>query len=755
MRQFSDKYKSLLVCILLAGGVLSVYWQVLGSEFVNLDDTIYVTENEHIKTGFSLENIKWCFSVGEVAYWHPFTWLSHMLDCELFALRAGLHHLMSLLIHIANSILVFLVLRRMTGALWQSAFVAAVFAVHPVNVDSVAWIAERKNVLSTLFWLLTMWAYIGYAEKGGARRYLITLGLFALGLLAKPMLITLPFAMLLLDYWPLGRFSFKVLAGKSVKSSGQSSQEQGGLRLIWEKTPFFAMAGISVVLSMVAMRRLGITASTELIPLKLRVTNALISYVAYIDKIVFPRKLAVFYPYPMQVAIWKSMGALLLLAGLSFVFLRALRKKAYYGVGWLWFVGTLVPVIGLVQAGLWPLIADRWAYVPMIGLLIVVAWGAGDIARKRRAPIKATVAIVGVYISVLMLCTYRQVGHWRNSHTLFTHALKVTKSNYIAHLNLGNALIKDGETVEAMTHYRSAVKIHPRYTDAHYNLGISLAVQGRHDEAVKSYLDALRLEEDYVEVRLRLAESLTRIGRLDEAIGHFEKLLESRAGDVEVLNNYALALVQKKRAPEAVELYNRALAIDPDSFEVLNNLGSALAEQKQFDLAIEHLRRAASLNPEFVKTYYNLGGILMLAGRGDEAVECYEKALQIDPDDKAGHNALGLVLAEQKKYDQAEIHFKRAIQLDDEFGRAYYNLGMLYANTGRTDEAIARFRDVLRIHPNDAEMHCNLGSLLARQGRLDEAIVQFRRALQLDPGLSRAEEQLKQALAAKSAVNRP
>ncbi|MHC4743672.1 MAG: tetratricopeptide repeat protein [Planctomycetota bacterium] len=744
-----------MICILLAGAVLAVYWQVLRSEFVNLDDTIYVTENEYIKGGFSLEGVKWCFNVGTVAYWHPLTWLSHMLDCELFGLGAGFHHLMSLLIHIANGILVFVVLKRMTGALWQSAFVAAVFAVHPVNVDSVAWVAERKNVLSTLFWLLTIWAYIGYARQGGARRYLITLGLFALGLLAKPMLITLPFVMLLLDYWPLGGLSFKGSTGRPDKSSGQSSQRRGGLQLIWEKVPFFAMAGVSVILSMVAMRRLGITASTELIPLKLRVANALVSYVGYIDKIVFPRNMAVFYPYPMQVATWKSVGALLLLAGLSFVFLWVLRKKAYYSVGWLWFVGTLVPVIGLVQAGLWPSIADRWAYVPMIGLLIVAAWGVGDISVRRRLPVKASATAAGACLMVLMFCAYLQVGHWRNSHSLFTHALKVTKNNYIAHLNLGNALIKDGATAEAMSHYKKAVEIHPAYTDAHYNLGIALAVQGKHEAAVKSYLEALRLQDDYVEVRLRLAESLTRVGRLDEAISHFEKLLESRGDDLEVLNNYALALVQKKRVAEAIKLYNRALAIDPESYEVLNNLGSALAEQRQFDLAIEHLQRAANLNPEFVKTHYNLGSILIRAGRGDEAVECYEKALRLDPDDKIGHNALGQILAEQKKYGQAAVHFNRAIQLDSDFGRAYYNLGMLYANTGRTDEAIARFREVLRIYPNDAEMHCNLGSLFARQGRLDEAIAQFRRALRLDPNLSRAETQLKAALAAKSAGNRP
>lgn len=759
MRELPGKYRCVLICVLLACGVLAVYWQVLRSDFVNIDDTIYVTENHHIKTGFTAENVKWVFSVGKVAYWHPLAWLSHMLDCQLYGLRPGLHHLSSLIIHIANSLLVFLVFRRMTGALWKSAFVAAVFAFHPVNVDSVAWVAERKNVLSTLFWLLTMWAYIGYAREGGPKRYLSALGLFTLGLLAKPMLITLPFAMLLLDYWPLGRLSLKRLPGqangKAGKSRASGCQALPLRRLIWEKIPFFVLSAISVFLSFLAMRRLGITASTKLIPLKLRLANAVVSYVGYIDKIICPRKLAVFYPYPMEVVIWRSLGALLLLACISFVLIWVFRKKPYLSIGWLWFIGTLVPVIGLVQAGLWPAIGDRWAYVPMIGLLIIVAWGAGDLAAKWRLPISIPILAACACLSALMFSTYRQAGYWRNSHTLFGHALEVTTDNYIAHLGFGNALIKDDKTAEAMSHYRKAVEIHPAYADAHYNLGVAFGLQDAYEQAITEYRIALDLDKNHIKARLRLAEALTRTGSLDEAIGYFEKIMQTRPDDVEVLNNYALALVQKKRTAQAIELYDKALRIDPDSVEVLNNIGSALAEQRQFDPAIAHLTKALSLKPNFTKTYYNLADTLRRVGRLDDAVEYYKQALQIDPQDKLGHYSLGRILTDQKKYDDAAEHYDKAIQLDGDFAQARYNLGQIFVRRGQNDKAIAQFREILRIYPNDAEMHCNLGTLLAKQARLDEAIEQFRLALQFDPNLARAREQLNAALAKKSAPNAP
>ncbi|MBN2137950.1 MAG: tetratricopeptide repeat protein [Sedimentisphaerales bacterium] len=759
MRELIGKYKGLLICISIAAVTLAAYWRVLDADFINFDDTLYVTENPHVNTGLSIDNIKWAFSVGKVGYWHPLTWLSHMVDCRLYGLEPGPHHLTNLLLHIANSLLLFVVLRRMTGAVWCSAFVAAVFAVHPLNVDSVAWVAERKNVLSTMFWLLTIWAYVGYAESGRTGRYLLAVVFFVMGLLAKPMLVTLPMVMLLLDYWPLRRLSFRQpsipAVGKKRKPLAPPRRKLSVLRLIWEKSPFLVLSLISVVLSFLSVRRLGITTSTDLVPLTLRLSNAAVSYVTYITKIICPRNLAVFYPYPMEVAVWKSVGALLLLAGVSFLLVWTFRKKAYPAIGWLWFVGSLLPVIGLVQAGLWPATADRWAYVPMIGLSVAVAWAVGDLAAKRRIPAFVFVLAAGACLTALTFSTFFQVGCWRNSKTLFTHALNVTTGNYIAHVNLGNALIKDGETAQAMSHYEKAIKIHPAYADAHYNLGVAFALEGDYGRAAGEYDKTLKLKPTHFKARLRLAEALTRIGRIDEAVAQYDKLIQTKPDNIEVLNNFVPALLQKKQLARAVEVCHRALRIAPDSVEVLNNLANTLVEQGRFESALANLKKALTLEPNFVKTYYNLAGALTRAGRLDEAVDYYDQALQLDPNDKIGHNALAQILARQKKYDQARRHYEAAIRLDPNFAKARYNLGLLFAELGQIDEAITQFREVLRIYPNDAEMHCNVGTLLARQSRLDEAIGELREALRLDPSLSRARVQLDAALAKKAASTTP
>ena len=765
MGKWVSKYKVILICIFLAGATLAAYWQVLHSDFVNLDDPVYVTENQHVNTGFTWENIRWAFSVGKVAYWHPLTWVSHIMDCQLYGLRPGLHHLTNLIIHIVNSLLLFAVLKRMTGAVWKSAFVAAVFALHPINVDSVAWVTERKSILSTLFWLLTMWTYAGYAQYGRVWRYLITLLLFALGLLAKPMLVTLPFVMLLLDYWPLGRFirhtyggfSFRQNSKSPISNSKLSVRASPAFKLVMEKIPFFALSAVSTYLSFLSVRRLGITISTELVPVGLRVANALVSYIGYIGKIIWPRNLAVFYPYPEKVATWESVGALMILLCLTIVLMLMFRRRPYLGIGWLWYIGTLIPVIGLVQAGLWPTMADRWAYVPMIGLAILTTWGVGDIAAKWSAKDGRRSMLIfpaGACLSALMVCTWLQVGYWHNSFTLLTRALNVTSDNYIAHLNLGNVFIKEKKTDEAIRQYKKAIEIYSNYADAHYNLGIAIGLQGRSDEAIQEYYTVLRLEEDHWKARFHLADALAKTGQLDEAISHYEKTIQLHPDDAEVYNNFALALMKKGKVNEAIKYYNKCLEIKPDSVEVLNNLGNILVEQGEFGQALAHFRKALSLKPSFGETYYNLANALRQMGQIDEAAGYYREALQISPDNVDAHYGLGSVLMQQKRYDEAIAHFGKAVQLNLDFAQAYYNLGIIFADRNEIDKAIEQFRQVLRIHPNDAQMHCNLGILLARQGRVDEAINEFRTALRFDPNFSKAREQLEDALA-KKAVSTP
>jgi tetratricopeptide (TPR) repeat protein len=756
MSKTSTKHKSTWVCVILAGSIVVAYWRVANSDFVNFDDQMYVTENRHVTTGLSGENVVWAFTSYDVAYWHPLTWLSHMLDCELFGLRPGMHHLSSLVIHIANSLLLFLVFRQMTGAFWPSALVAALFALHPFNVDSVVWIAERKNVLSTAFWLLTMWAYVRYARYGGAGRYLVALLLYALGLLAKPMLVTLPFVLLLLDYWPLGRVRF-VSGDQDGETAASVSKYEFSVvfRLFLEKIPFFVLSAVSVYSFCWAVERPGTAVSREFVPVGLRLANALVSYVGYASKTIWPGGLAVYYPYPDTVATWKAGGALLLLMCVSVFVLLAAGKRPYLAVGWLWYLGTLVPVIGLYQAGLWPAMADRWAYVPLIGLFVVIGWGACDLAVKWRWPRWLAPAAACAWLSVLAVCTCVQVGYWRDGSTLFTRALEVTSNNFIAHYNLGNILLRRQQTDEAIAHYKEALVIHPGYVDAHYNLGIAFSDKDRYSEAIEAYRSVLRLEKEHKKVFFRLADALAKSEQLDEALNYYSRALEQRPDDVEVLNNFALALVKKGKIDKAIELYDKSLEIRPDSVEVLNNLGNALVKQERFTEAVTCLEKALSLKGDFAETHYNLANALKGAGQFDRAIGYYREAMRLAPDDVDAHFGLGLTLAVLKKYDEATRHYTKAIELNPDFARAYYHLGLAFFNQNEIDKAIEQFRQVLRIHPDDAQMHCNLGVLLAEKGLMDEAIEEFRRALRLDPGSLKARQQLEAALGQKAVSTPP
>jgi tetratricopeptide (TPR) repeat protein len=749
MKDVFERYKAALICVILAGTTFGGYHRVLCSDFVNFDDPIYVTENEHVNTGFSLENIRWAFTAGKVSYWHPLTWFSHMLDCELYGLRPGLHHLTNLIIHIANSLLVFLVFSAMTGAVWRSAFVAALFALHPVNVDSVAWVAERKNVLSTLFWLLVMWEYTSYVRRGGAGRYLGTLLLFVLGLLVKPMLITLPFVMLLLDYWPFGRLDFEG-EGRRVKGIDRMSQV---FRLVWEKVPFFILSGVSIYLSSMSVRRLGITTSTELVPTKLRIGQAFVSYVSYLWMLILPRRLAVFYPYPTDVVVRRSAGALLFLLFLTFLLVWSFRSKRYLSVGWLWYLGTLLPVIGLVQAGLWPAVADRWLYVPGIGVFVVVSWGVGEFVGQIRLRRIAAGVASGVCLCALMVCTWIQSGYWLNGFALFTRTLEVTKDNYIARLNLGNEYLREKDYGKAIAQYKRAIELHRDYVEAHYNLGIALGLERRYEEAIEAYRRVLQLKKRHGRTFFYLATALAKTGRVDEAISYYEKQLEIEPEDVEVLNNFGLALVRKGRYEEAIGYYNKALELEPRSAGVLTNLGSALGKAGRVEEEIACYSKALQLESDFTAAHYNLAKALAGEGRSKEAIAEYREALRLRPDDVDAHYGLGQMLDGPGRYDEAAEHYRKAIELNPDFAQGYYSLGVIFANRGRTDEAIEQFREVLRIHPKDAEMHCNLGVLLAQKGALDEAIKELRTAVGLDPNLSRAREQLEAALERKAVLD--
>ena len=568
------------IWLILITAVLLVYWQVGDHEFINYDDNAYITDNAQVQKGLTSKGIIWAFTTSHTGNWHPLTWISHMLDCELYGLNPKGHHLTNVLFHTANAILLFVVLRWMTGAIWRSGLVAALFALHPLHVESVAWAAERKDVLSTFFWMLTMVAYVHYVNRPGGKRYLLVLITFSLGLMAKPMLVTLPFVLLLLDYWPLNRFNPRAVPGSvedqplGFRSSGDDKSPI--LKAVMEKTPLFLMSLFSCVVTVMAQQEAGAISTLEIVPFKLRMANGLVSVVAYMGKMIWPQDLAVFYPHPVSdLQIWKPVVAGLFLLILSTVALWVAQRCRYVLVGWLWYLGTLVPVIGLVQVGEQAM-ADRYTYVPLIGLFIVVVWGFADLVkgwRSRRWVVSVSAAVM---VLALMAGSWLQVTHWKNSVRLFKHALDATSNNYVAHYTLGNALALQGNLTGSVSHYNKALQIHPNFAEAHNNLGNALALQGNLTGAISHYNKALQINPDHAEAHRNLAVGLDRQGRHQEAIQHYAEVLRISPHDAQSHNNLGVALAEQGRLKEAVAHFTEALRIDPNFKEAQRNLDLSL-----------------------------------------------------------------------------------------------------------------------------------------------------------------------------------
>ena len=614
----------LIICLILILATVAVFWQLPTHGFVTLDDNIYVYENRHVQKGLTGEGFFWAFTTLRAGFWHPLTWLSHMLDCQFSGLNPGRHHLTNLLFHMANSLLLFLVLRRMTDARWRSAFVAALFALHPLHVESVAWIAERKDVLSTFFWLLTMWSYAFYAERTTARRYLMTLLFFALGLMAKPMLVTLPFVLLLMDYWPLHRVQ------RFHSTNDREARQFSLLRLIWEKVPFFALAAASSIVTTIAQKSSGAISVLDTLPIKVRIANAFVSYIKYMGKMIWPSDLAVLYPYPEASSAWLAAGAGLLLIFISIILIWASRRRPYLGVGWLWFLGTLVPVIGLIQAGPQAM-ADRFTYIPLIGLFILAAWGGYDMAR--RWPYRRVVLILAAVLPLLglMFCTRSQVRYWKDSLTLFTHTLSITSDNWLVRNSLGVALAKEGRVEEAIKHYSEALRVRPDFAAAHFNLGNEKDKQGKFDEAIIHSREALRINPNFAEAHNQLGNVMVKQGRMDEALNHYSKALGLKPDYAEAHNNLGILLDALGRMEEAIGHFSEALRIDSDYAKAHFNLAGALLQQKRVDEAVAHLDKAVKSNPDYERAHFNLGIILMNQGERKAAAFHFSEVARINP----------------------------------------------------------------------------------------------------------------------------
>jgi tetratricopeptide (TPR) repeat protein len=607
-------------------------------DFINFDDPLYVTDNKNVLPGINKDSIIWAFSFEDKdgTYWHPLSWLSHMLDVQLYGLNPGQHHLTNVIFHILNAVLLFLVLYRMTGAIWRSAFVAALFAVHPINVESVAWVAERKNVLSTFFCMLTLMTYVFYSERPGIVRYVLMFFCFAMGLLAKPMLVTLPFVLLLLDNWPLGR----------MKLIEQGSHLWHILSyLILEKIPLFLLSGLSIYLASASLKGFGNYVSLQSASLSLRIGNALVSYAKYISQLFWPHNLAVLYPFPKIVPIYQSLGTFLLLFCITILIIAANKKYGYLILGWFWFLGTLVPVIGLIQAGLWPAQADRWAYVPMIGLFITISWGLSDLLRKYGTKKSGFMFGMLIIVCTLLVLSRNQVRYWKNSVALFKHVIEVTENNYIAHNNLGYDLLSRGKTTEAINHFKQSLKINENYGPAHASMGAALFKQKRFEEALQFFMNAEKIMPDDATVCYHLGKTLYRLDELDTAVEKFQQAIRIDPTSAEAYKNLGNALFRLGKNDKALASYQQAITIDPAYAQAYKSLGEFWYHNDQVEKALPNFIKAIKINSQFAEAYNGAGAALILMGEPRKAAAFFREAVKIDPDYVAAQNNLKNTLA--------------------------------------------------------------------------------------------------------------
>ena len=652
MTEISRRQQSLLICSCLALATAAVYWPVHHFEFTNYDDTLYVAENPRLREGLTLRGLGWAF-VTPLDLWMPVTWSVRLLEYQLFGLDAGAHHLVNALFHVVNTLLLFIVFRRMTGAPWRSALVAALFALHPLHVEAVAWVTGLKDVLSTCLGLLTIWAYARYAEQFTLRGprvqvfYGLTLLLFALALMAKPMMVTLPLVLLLLDYWPLGRTRWaKPATIGSGPATGKSVKVTPG-QLLKEKLSFFALAAGACAATLWAQRVEGPLVSLEKLPLGLRIANALLSYGGYLGKTFWPTGLAAFYPLDTNLSLAAATIAGAVLLGVTAAVIGRARRAPWLAVGWFWYLGMLAPVIGLVQVGVVPAMADRYSYVPLVGLFVMLCWSVPGSALEGRISRVTVCSAAVVALAVCAMLTGIQVGYWKNTETLFRHTLRVTRNNWLAHNNLGIALGRAGKIDEAIEHCEQALRIKPDFAEAHYNLGVALAQTGRMDEAIAHYEQALRFKPDFAEAHYSLANALLAMGDLEDAIAHYKQALRIKPDFAETHYNLGIALQQEGRVQEAMEHYEEALRINPAIAEAHNNLGIALKSLGKAREAIGHYEAALRTRPDYAEAHYNLGDALEQAGRVQDAIRHYERTLQLKPDFLEAQNRLARLRAVQ------------------------------------------------------------------------------------------------------------
>ena len=761
------------VCFVLLFGTLLLFKPSLQNGFLDLDDPDYVTQNAHVRNGLTLSNFRWAFTTGYSANWHPLTWLSLMLDAQIYGDFPRGFHFTNNLLHALNGLLAFLLLRKMSrlhcgnsppqsSVFWTCAIGAALFAWHPLRVESVAWVAERKDLLSGFFFFLTLLAYLGYARESSDGNlkprilYSLALLLFVCGLMSKPMLVTLPFLLLLLDFWPLERWT----VANWRMSTGP---------LIWEKIPFFTLAAASCIVTFLVQKRWGAVVESQ--SFDDRLSNAVISVVRYLGNFFWPHNLVVAYPLPANWPVVLTVGTKGMLLILTGITLWQLRQRPWLFVGWFWFLGMLVPVIGLVQVGLQAM-ADRYTYLPVLGLQLALLWSLNEL--RVSAQWKAAVAAL-----VLLGCvtqTWKQIGYWRSPQALYQHALAVTTDNYMAECYLGTTLLNSNRFQEAAFHFRRAIRIRPDFNDALFKLGVSLAESGRTDEALAAYrqllkinpryaladynMGILRLEQNRSAIAIRhfeatlrknpnydpayvaLGTAEARLGNPATACGWFERAIAIEPDNAVAHYNLANALTDLHRNNEALAEYEHALQLDPDLQDAYCNYGDALESLGRPAEACVQYRQALARNRKNPAAFFGLAVALEDLSKISPATACYRQAVALNPDNFQAQYNLGTILLNQNRPAQALAHFEAAgrVAPADEF--AWIGAGLALERLGREDEAIEHYRHAIGLAPRNAQAYCCLGVALRRVGKISEAISNDETALRLNPDFPGLREQL-------------
>jgi protein O-mannosyl-transferase len=637
------KRRLFLVCAGLAILTIVVYGSLKDCRFIDLDDVRYVSENAYVQSGLNANSIAHAFSselVEKTGNWHPLTWLSLMLDYQVFGLNPLGFHLTNLLFHVVNTLLLFLILYRITKRFWSCAFVAALFAIHPLHVESVAWIAERKDVLSAFFWMLTMGAYSYYVERPKVRRYFCVLVFFILGLMAKPMLVTLPFVLLLLDYWPLQRF-----------------------RKIWEKAPLFALVIISSIVTYLAQQKGSALSSMEALPLGVRIGNAFISYSTYIWKAILPSRLAVFYPQTGVLVSWQVWISAALIIGITIAVIRKAKKAPYLVTGWAWYLGALVPVIGIVQVGSQSM-ADRYTYIPLIGIFIMIAWGVPDLLKRWNFRKEWYVASSMSILLCLSVVAWRQVGYWQNSITLFDHTLKVTDRNWLIYNNRGASHSSLGNYRQAIEDFSAAIGIKPDYAESYFNRGTAYSGIGNYGQAIEDYNRAIGIKQNSAEVYVGRGIAYGGMG------------------------NYR----------QAIEDFNKAIAISPEFVNAYGSRGNAFGSLGDYKRAIEDYSEAIRLKADSEESYYNRGTLNAMLGQDPSAIEDFNMAIRLNPTNIKAYNNRGLINIRMGSYEQGLEDFNEAIRIKPDYIDPYINRASVYLKQGNYGPGC-----------RDAQRACELG----------------------------------------------